>query len=162
MPAAMWWLLKSERSVRRVSTTGWVIQSIKADELKIYPSKWKISLTTVEDMSTKVCLDDTFQNINNKYSKGPSLTFNNISIHTLRCSPRPSHFQHFCLFNDSLTREFHLNTIFSSICTVATCSAYKHQCRIHTVWQTRTHTSYLSFLLHNRNLKCGNFTLESE
>ena len=23
------------------------------------------------------------------------------------------------------------------------------------------HTSYLSFFLHNRNLRCGNFTLES-
>ena len=27
--------------------------------------------------------------------------------------------------------------------------------------KSHCHTSYLSFLLHNRNLRCGNFTLES-
>ena len=118
MPAAMWLLLKSERSLKRLLTiifsssmvggAGRVGDSVNQSrwtenisiKVKNLLSQWKICLS-------KCVLIILFKNISNKHSQGPSLTFNNINIHTLKCSHGPSrlYFQHLHLFNDCLTRE---------------------------------------------------------
>ena len=85
---------------------GWFSQSKQMNwkylnQSEKYPlSQWKICLS-------KCVLIIVFKTISNKHSKSPSLTFNNINIHTLKCSPGPSrlYFQHLHLFNDCLTRE---------------------------------------------------------
>ena len=98
MTAAMWLLLKSERSLWRLLTiifsstmvggAWWVGDSVNQ-------SRWteNISIKVKNPLSQwKICLSKCvviilFKNISNKHSKGPSLTFNNINIHTLRWSP---------------------------------------------------------------------------